>query len=114
MDTYVHITPRNSPAASNFCLFRATQLFFDRQNGMDKSGPFWNRLFGARRSVFAPEDDEENTMTVNPLILPDLREMLAEKDDAGLAQIAGDLHPAMLAEITEGLEVEETWQLLNH
>jgi magnesium transporter len=53
-------------------------------------------------------------MTVNPLILPDLREMLSERDDAGLAQIANDLHPAMLAEITEGLEVEETWQLLDH
>jgi len=53
-------------------------------------------------------------MAANPLILPDLREMFTEKDDAGLAQIAGDLHPAMLAEITEGLSVEETWQLLDH
>src|SRR3954469_921932 len=53
-------------------------------------------------------------MPINPLILPDLREMLAENDDAGLAQIATDLHPAMLAEITEGLSVEETWQLLDH
>jgi magnesium transporter len=58
--------------------------------------------------------DEGKAMAVNPLILPDLREMLAEKDDAGLAQIAADLHPAMLAEITEGLSVEETWQLLDH
>src|SRR5438552_10581290 len=53
-------------------------------------------------------------MTINPLILPDLREMLSEHDDAGLAQIANELHPAMLADITEGLEVEETWQLLDH
>src|SRR6266481_4802298 len=53
-------------------------------------------------------------MAVNPLILPDLLQMLAEKDDAGLKQIADDLHPAMLAEITEGLSVEETWQLLDH
>src|SRR5438094_939571 len=52
-------------------------------------------------------------MTVNALILPDLREMLSERDDAGLAQIANELHPAMLADITEGLEVEETWQLLD-
>src|SRR5262245_33597436 len=53
-------------------------------------------------------------MAINPLILPDLREMLAERDDAGLAQIAGELHPAMLAEISEGLSLDETWQLLNH
>jgi magnesium transporter len=53
-------------------------------------------------------------MTINPLILPDLREMLVEKDDKGLAQITTELHPAMLAEITEGLSVEETWQLLDH
>src|SRR5438105_2078914 len=51
-------------------------------------------------------------MPVNPLILPDLREMLAEQDAAGLAQIANDLHPALLAEITEGLAAEETWRLL--
>jgi len=53
-------------------------------------------------------------MSVNPLILPDLREMLSEHDDAGLVQIANDLHPAMLAEITEGLSLDETWQLLDH
>jgi magnesium transporter len=53
-------------------------------------------------------------MSVNPLILPDLREMLSEHDDAGLAQITSELHPAMLAEITEGLGVEESWQLLDH
>src|SRR5262245_1173799 len=53
-------------------------------------------------------------MSVNPLILPDLREMLSERDDAGLAQITSELHPAMLAEITEGLSVEESWQLLDH
>jgi len=53
-------------------------------------------------------------MTANLLILPDLREMLAENDAAGLAQIASDLHPAMLAEISEGLSIDETWQLLDH
>src|SRR3954452_2725475 len=52
-------------------------------------------------------------MSINPLILPDLRAMLVEEDDAGLAEITRDLHPAMLAEITEGLTVEETWYLLD-
>jgi magnesium transporter len=53
-------------------------------------------------------------MPINPLILPDLREMLVEHDHAGLAQIANELHPAMLADITEGLSDAETWELLNH
>src|SRR5439155_18216796 len=51
---------------------------------------------------------------MNPLILPDLREMLTENDDRDVAQIANELHPAMLADITEGLSPEETWQLLDH
>src|SRR5205823_2156264 len=70
--------------------------------------------FDGRAGIFHRRGNRmTTTMSVNPLILPDLREMLSERDDAGLAQIANDLHPAMLAEITEGLEVEETWQLLN-
>ncbi len=50
----------------------------------------------------------------NLLVLPDLREMLLEHDDAGLAQVAGELHPATIADFSEGLSVEETWQLLDH
>src|SRR5947209_2047454 len=56
---------------------------------------------------------KRNSMTINPLILPDIREMIAERDAAGIAEITRDLHPAMLADITEGLSVEETWQLLD-
>jgi magnesium transporter len=52
-------------------------------------------------------------MPVNPLILPDLKQMLAENDDAGMKQITSELHPAMLADITEGLSADETWQLLD-
>ena len=52
-------------------------------------------------------------MSINPLILPDLRQMLVERDEAGLTQITGELHPAMLADITEGLLPDETWQLLD-
>jgi magnesium transporter len=50
----------------------------------------------------------------NLLVLPDLREMLVEHDDAGLAQVATELHPAAIADFSEGLTVEETWQLLDH
>jgi len=50
----------------------------------------------------------------NLLVLPDLREMLLEHDDAGLAQVVTELHPATIADFSEGLSVEETWQLLDH
>lgn len=50
----------------------------------------------------------------NLLVLPDLREMLSEHDDVGLAQIVAELHPATIADFSEGLSVEETWQLLDH
>jgi magnesium transporter len=50
----------------------------------------------------------------NLLVLPDLREMIAENDAAGLAQIVKELHPATIADFSEGLSVEETWQLLDH
>lgn len=50
----------------------------------------------------------------NLLVLPDLREMLVEHDDAGLAQVVSELHPATIADFSEGLDVEETWQLLDH
>lgn len=50
----------------------------------------------------------------NLLVLPDLREMLTEHDDVGLAQVVAELHPATIADFSEGLSVEETWQLLDH
>ncbi|MGD9631972.1 MAG: magnesium transporter [Pirellulales bacterium] len=50
----------------------------------------------------------------NLLVLPDLREMLVEHDDVGLAQVVSELHPATIADFSEGLSVEETWQLLDH
>jgi len=50
----------------------------------------------------------------NLLVLPDLREMIAENDAAGLTQVATELHPATIADFSEGLSVEETWQLMDH
>jgi magnesium transporter len=49
---------------------------------------------------------------VNPLILPELRLMLAENDDQGLREVATELHPATVADFTEGLNVEESWRVL--
>ena len=51
----------------------------------------------------------------NTLYLPELREMLAENDSAGLREFCTALHhPARTAEFMEGLTAEETWRVLNH
>ena len=50
----------------------------------------------------------------NPLVLPELRELLHENDAVTLSEVLADLHPASIAEFTEGLSVDETWQLLSH
>ncbi len=49
----------------------------------------------------------------NPLLLPEFRELLAEGDDATLAEVLTHMHPASVAEFSEGLSLEETWQLLD-
>ena len=51
-------------------------------------------------------------MMPNPLILPELRAMLAEGDEQGLMAVL-DLHPATVADFSEGLTVDETWRLLD-
>lgn len=50
----------------------------------------------------------------NPLILPELREMLAADDEAELSAVMTELHSATIADFSEGLTVEETWRLLDH
>lgn len=50
----------------------------------------------------------------NPLLLPELREMLAAGDADGLSAVINELHPATVADFSEGLSVEETWQLLSY
>jgi magnesium transporter len=51
---------------------------------------------------------------INPILLPELRLMLAEKDAQGLFEVTTELHPASVADFTEGLNVEETWEVLSH
>jgi magnesium transporter len=51
---------------------------------------------------------------LNPLLLPELRELLADGNAETLAELMSDLHPASLAEFSEGLNVDETWALLGH
>jgi magnesium transporter len=51
---------------------------------------------------------------INPLYLPEIREMLAEDDAQGLAQFSTALHPARTAEFMEGLTAAEAWAVLRH
>lgn len=51
---------------------------------------------------------------LNMLLLPELRELLAAGDDRTLAEALCDMHPASIAEFSEGLTIEETWQLLGY
>lgn len=51
---------------------------------------------------------------INTLYLPELREMLATDDDAGLREFCTALHPGMIAEFMEGLTGSETWAVLQH
>ena len=39
--------------------------------------------------------------------------LLAEQDAAGIREVAEELHPATVAEFSEGLEDAELWQLLD-
>lgn len=51
---------------------------------------------------------------VNTLFLPELREMLEEKNAAQLHEFCTALHPARTAEFMEGLESSESWQVLQY
>jgi magnesium transporter len=48
----------------------------------------------------------------NPILLPELRLMLADGDTAGLREVAEELHPATVAEFSEGLDEADVWRLL--
>ncbi len=51
----------------------------------------------------------------NPLFTPEIRDMLAQNDAAGLAALCEELHPATIAEaVEEGFDADQIWQLLGH
>jgi len=50
----------------------------------------------------------------NTLYLPEIREMLAEGNEAALAEFCTALHPARTAEFMEGLAGREAWAVLQH
>jgi len=51
---------------------------------------------------------------LNPLMLPELRDLLEQGDTEVLAELVTELHPASVAEFSEGLSVEEVWRLLDY
>ena len=51
---------------------------------------------------------------VNTLFLPELREMLADSNEAELREFCSTLNPARTAEFMEGLTNEEAWQVLQY
>ena len=51
---------------------------------------------------------------INPLYLPELREMLADGDAEGLREFCDALHPARIADFMEGLSADEAWRVLKH
>ncbi|TWU34259.1 magnesium transporter [Novipirellula artificiosorum] len=51
---------------------------------------------------------------VNTLFLPELREMLADHNEADLVEFCNALNPGRTAEFMEGLSNEEAWEVLQH
>jgi len=51
---------------------------------------------------------------INTLYLPELREMLAENNEAELREFCTALHPARTAEFMEGLNSDEIWRVLQY
>lgn len=51
---------------------------------------------------------------INTLYLPELREMLAENNEAELREFCIALHPARTAEFMEGLNADEIWRVLQY
>ena len=49
----------------------------------------------------------------NPILIPELRGMLSEGDRDGLRSVIEELHPATVAEFSEGLQDDEIWRLLS-
>ncbi len=51
---------------------------------------------------------------INTLYLPELREMLQERDERGLYEFCTALHPARTADYMQGLEPQEAWDVLKY
>ena len=68
---------------------------------------------GHSASIGASSPPSSPMVTANPILIPELRVMLAEGDAAGLREVGAELHPATVAEFSEGLDDAEIWRLLD-
>ncbi len=50
----------------------------------------------------------------NSLILPDVRQMLADDDERGMSEFCNALHAAVCAKVLDELEELEVWRVLDH
>ena len=48
----------------------------------------------------------------NPLLLPDLRQMIEENDTLGLKEFCEALYPGVTAEVLDGLDPDDIWRVL--
>jgi len=51
---------------------------------------------------------------INTLYLPELREMLQERDEHGLREFCTALHPGRTADYMQGLDPDEAWEVLQY
>jgi len=49
---------------------------------------------------------------VNPLLAPELRELLADKNYKALCDFCESFHPAQIAEFLSALTPQEIWEIL--
>lgn len=49
----------------------------------------------------------------NPLLIPELRELMAADDTAAIRQFCAETHPETVAELLSGLEHSEIWRILH-
>jgi len=76
--------------------------------------PARNEILKGRPRPNHSTDRQTDAPMTNTLYLPELREMLAENDAAGMAEFCTALHPARTAEYMEGLSAKEAWDVLQH
>lgn len=50
---------------------------------------------------------------VNPIIIPELRELISANDTEAIRKFSQNIHPALAAELIEGLENTEIWHILH-
>ena len=74
---------------------------------------YWPTVWIESQYRLLPPPRPPAMAAANPILIPELRVMLAEGDTSSLREVAEELHPATVAEFTEGLDDGEIWQVLD-